>query len=340
MAGAAIGATAGALLLITHGVRVASGIAAAVLGTTIWGSAVLHAHVARRLRQSEARFRGAFENAPIAMVLADDAGIRRVNPAFETLLGYREAHVRGWSLDSITPAADRTTPPQALAEPPFERRYQCSDGGIIWGQTAVTALRDEAADGAHYVVQILDITRRRAHLETISGAEERQRALLSCMPVALWQEDFSAVEEWLGSLRRSGVEDLREYLRLHPDEAAKGVGLIRVVDVNEAAVRLVKAPGKETLVGGIPESTFTGETRDSFIEQFAAVWEGRTSASVEVIGATLDGQWIACELQWAAPVVAGERDLTRGVVAITDLTERNRDRAELQRRAALENLIA
>ncbi|HUU61313.1 MAG TPA: PAS domain S-box protein [Acidimicrobiia bacterium] len=346
---ALLSAAAGALLLVTHGVAVASAVAAVILSATVWGSMLLHSSVARRLRQSEARFRGAFEDAPIAMVLADDSGIRRVNPAFEAMLGYREENVRGRSLESITLADDRPSPGQAVPDgpaagdqpaTPFEHRYRRSDGTVMWGQTAVTTLRDAFADQAHQVVQILDVTRRRAALEVILRAEERQRSLLSCMPVALWQEDFSAVGDWLESLRRTGVQDLREYLSLHPGELTRGTGLIRVIDVNDAAVGLVKAHRKEDLLGGIPQVTFTAETRDSFIAQFLAVWEGRTAASVEVVGATVDGQRIECELQWAAPVVAGKRDLRRVVVAITDLTERNQTRAELQRRVALENLIA
>lgn len=344
---AALGATVGALLLITHGVGVASAVAAVILGTTIWGSTVLHTYVARRLRQSEARFRGAFENAPIAMVLADDTGIRRVNPAFEAMLGYCEAEVQGRSLESITPPADRPSPGQATpraagerSAAPFERRYLRSDGGIIWGQTAVTTVRDALTGQAHHVIQILDVTRRRAALEVVLRSDERQRSLLSCMPVALWEEDFSAVGDWLESLRRSGVQDLQEYFRLHPDEVARGTGLIRVIDVNDAAVHLVEARRKEDLLGGIPPTTLTEETRDSFIAQFLAVWEGRTATGVEVVGSTVHGRRIECELQWAAPTVAGKRDLRRVVVAITDLTERNQTRAELQRRVALENLIA
>ncbi len=346
---AVLGATAGALLLITHGVGAASAVAAAILGTTIWGSTVLHAYAARRLRHSEARFRGAFENAPIAMVLADDGGIRRVNPAFEAMLGYREAEVRGRSLESVTPPDDRFSPERAAAgtpaagDPPatpLERRYLRSDGSIMWGQTAVTTVRDSFADRAHHVVQILDVTRRRAAVEVILRAEERQRSLLSCMPVALWEEDFSAVDDWLESLRRSGVQDLQEHLRLHPEEVAWGTGLIRVTDVNDAAVSLVKARRKDDLLGGIPNEILTEETRESLIAQFLAVWEGRTATSVEVVGSTVGGRRIECELQWAAPMVAGKRDLRRVVVAITDLTERNQTRAELQRRVALENLIA
>jgi PAS domain S-box-containing protein len=336
----AVGAMAGATMMLVHGVGIASGVAAVILAVTIWGTTVLHGYVGRKLRHSEARFRGSFEDAPIAMLLADDDGIRRVNPAFEALLGYREAEVRGRSLETIIPPGDIPVSQQATPAAPFERRYLRRDGGIIWGQTAITTVRDAAADQAHHVVQILDVTRRHAQNEAIRSAEERQRSLLSCMPVALWEEDFSAVGEWLESKRRAGVTDVREHFRLHPEEVKEGAGLVRVVDVNDAAARLIQAPSKEALIGGLHQSTFTEETRDSFVEQFAAIWEGRNTVSVEVIGSTVDGRRIACELQWAVPVVAGERDLRRVVVAITDLTESNQTKAELQRRVALENLIA
>ncbi len=344
----ALGGTAGGLLMVTHGVGPATALAAAILATTIWGSTVLHAQVARRLRQSEARFRGAFEDAPIAMVLADDSGIRRVNPAFEAMLGYREDEVRGYSLESIAPPADRPAPGQSPLAPaasdhsatPFEQRYLRRDGTVMWGHTALTTLRDPFTDEAHHVVQILDVTRSRASLDAIVQAEERHRSLLSYMPVALWEEDFSAVADWLEELRRNGVRNLTEYFRLHPDEVARGARLIRVIDVNDAAVSLVQADRKEDLLGSLLEATVTEETRDSLIAQFLAVWDGEASTSVEVLGSTVGGQRIECELQWVAPMVAGKRDLRRVVVAITDLTERNRTRTELRQRVALEALIA
>jgi signal transduction histidine kinase len=136
------------------------------------------------------------------------------------------------------------------------------------------------------------------------------------------------------------VQDLRAHLAQQPEAVRHGVRLIRVLDVNDAAVRLINAPGKEALIGSLLEETVTEETRDSFVEQFVAIWEDRPSASVEVIGSTVDGRRIACELQWAAPMVSGKRDLSRAVVTITDLTERKQAQAELQRRAALENLVA
>ncbi len=335
-----LGALVGALMLLIYGITLTSVIAAFILGATIWGSTALHAYTARRLRHSEARFRGAFESAPIAMVLADGEDILRVNPAFEALLGYSADEVRGRPLATILADPAAGLPATRGHEGAFEQRYQCRDGKAIWGQTAITTLRDRTLGEAHQVIQILDVTRPRAYLEAVRAAEERQRSLLSVMPVAVWEEDYSAVGDWLGSLRRDGVQDLRAHLAQHPEAVRHGVRLIRVLDVNDAAVRLINAPGKEALIGSLLETTVTEETRDSFVEQFVAIWEDRPSASVEVIGSTVDGRRIACELQWAAPLVAGQRDLSRAVVAITDLTERKQAQAELQRRAALENLVA
>jgi len=336
----AIGALVGGLVLLIHGITPAAVIAALILGATIWGSTALHAYTARRLRQSEARFRGAFENAPIAMTLADDNAIRSVNPAFEALLGYPAAEIRGRPLATILAGDTAGLPATSGQEGAFEQRYRRRNGEIIWGQTAITTVRDRAAVEAHHVIQILDVTRPRAALEAVRTAEERQRSLLSIMPVAVWEEDYSAVGNWLEGLRRDGVRDLRSYLADHPGEVQRGARLIRVLEVNDAAVRLINAPSKDALIGSLLEETVTAETRDSFVEQFLAIWEGRPSASAEVIGSTVDGRRIACELQWAAPLVAGRRDLSRAVVTITDLTERKRAEAELQRRAALEILIA
>src|SRR5712691_4266004 len=63
--------------------------------------------VQNKLREAEARFRGAFDSAAIGMALvAPDGHWREVNPALCDLVGYSEHELLGGTFQAITPPAD------------------------------------------------------------------------------------------------------------------------------------------------------------------------------------------------------------------------------------------
>jgi GAF domain-containing protein len=62
----------------------------------------------------------------------------------------------------------------------------------------------------------------------------RFRHLFENSPIATWFEDFTRVELWMNSLRAQGVTDLQAFLKAHPGEVARALGLIRILDVNQA----------------------------------------------------------------------------------------------------------
>ncbi len=165
--------------------------------------------------------------------------------------------------------------------------------------------------------------------QTIQASNVGYRLLFERAPVSLWREDYSKVGVWLDGLRRSGVEDLREHLDQHPDEADFGASLIDVTDVNPAALELLGAGSREQLVGPITPETITADTRASFVETFIAIWEGRDRAVVEVEGRRLDGSPLRGALHWTAQ--PGPGGLAHTIVAITDLSEIEHIRSQLQR---------
>ena len=79
--------------------------------------------------------------------------------------------------------------------------------------------------------------------------------------MALWREDFSEVGAWLAELRAAGVTDISDYPEAHPADARRTLGLIRIIDANDAAVEMLEAESKEHLLAGVPQGSFTAETR-------------------------------------------------------------------------------
>lgn len=127
----------------------------------------------RQLRESEERFKGAFDCAAIGMALVSLAGEwLRVNRALCALTGYTEAELLATTFQAITHPDDLDEDLRYVAEMiqgsrrsyQMEKRYFHKQGQIIWIQLSVSMVRDIQGDPLYFVAQIQDITaHRRAH---------------------------------------------------------------------------------------------------------------------------------------------------------------------------------
>ncbi|MCP3993448.1 MAG: PAS domain-containing sensor histidine kinase [bacterium] len=151
--------------------------------------------------------------------------------------------------------------------------------------------------------------------------EERYRSLFEWSPVAMREEDFTAVGIWLDRLRSLGVTDLRNYMAANPTEVRRAIMSIRTGRVNAATVELLKAPSVLAILRGFRDEELTPQVRDAFEEQFMTLWEGGTEHSADFIGANFFGQPFECRLRWIVPRSGKGRDLSRVAVSIHDLTQ-------------------
>ncbi len=127
------------------------------------------------LREAEERFRVAFENAPIGMVLATgDARLLKVNEAFSKMLGLPTSVFEGRSLLDVVTRAERQetrTELEQLAsiggELRLRLRYRHGNGGVVLGETSVSTILQP--DGRRYLIgQVEDITREHAIAERLA----------------------------------------------------------------------------------------------------------------------------------------------------------------------------
>ena len=159
-------------------------------------------------------------------------------------------------------------------------------------------------------------------VDALQSSRRRLRQLFDEAPISLWEEDYSAVEAWLGRLRQSGVTDLRAYLGDHPGALEEAVSFIRVLRVNPAAARLVGVDDPSELIGPLHPETVTPETRPSMIAQLETIWEGRPELTAEVRGRGVDGSPLHVHLGWSAAVTdEGDPDYGRVMVSISDISD-------------------
>ena len=283
------------------------------------------------LSESEARFRRVFDDSPVGMVTAGpDFRFRSANEAFCRMLGYSEGELCGLSFADVTHpehlAVDVSSTRELVAGtlPVYrtEKRYVRKNGEAIWAATTISALRDTDGRFLHFLGVIEDISERRLAEEALAESERRYHSLFEDSPVAMWEEDHSAVKTHLEELAATGIDDMAAYLLEHPREYRHCLSLARGLDVNHAAVALFEAANREELLEHEDDLYPAGAT--SGLRHFwAAMLAGERSTTFEETNATLTGR----ELQVLETcTVAPEHEATfdRVYVADVDITERRR----------------
>ena len=141
------------------------------------------------LRESEERFRAFFETAAVGAAHADPVTGRflQVNENLRRFLGYGRDELLRMSFSDVTHPDDRAHGLEGLErllrgeirEYATEKRYVRKDGRTVWGQLAVSLVRDARGRALHTVAITQDITERKRleeSLREIRNAERRRIA--------------------------------------------------------------------------------------------------------------------------------------------------------------------
>jgi len=143
------------------------------------------------LRESEQRFRGAFEFAAIGMALVGiDGRWIRVNRALSGIVGYTAEELLATTFQAITHPEDLGADLEYVREMvagsrthfDMEKRYFHKDGHIVWVLLSVSLVRDDAGTPLYFVSQIQDITARKQAESQLIDSESRYRTIANLVP--------------------------------------------------------------------------------------------------------------------------------------------------------------
>jgi PAS domain S-box-containing protein len=135
--------------------------------------AILQAERERALetvQESEARFRTIFEMAPIGMdIVAPSGRPVQANLALQKMLGYSAAELREMVFTDYT-HPDDVAPSQRLVREVIEgkrdhfrmeKRYYTKNENLVWGNVAVSGVRDPEGKLLYFIAMVEDITERK-----------------------------------------------------------------------------------------------------------------------------------------------------------------------------------
>lgn len=163
----------------------------------------------------------------------------------------------------------------------------------------------------------------------LRAGEARFRSLYDHAPVALWEQDWSAVRAALDALEQAGVRDLGAHFQAHPDALQRLAGLVRIIDANGAALAQVRANESDQRRGALGlAQNFDASALPRFGDALLALASGAHLYECESSFVRLDGA--ARQNELSLLVMPGHADsLDFVMVSSLDITERKRMNAEL-----------
>ncbi len=172
-----------------------------------------------------------------------------------------------------------------------------------------------------FVILFLDITERKEIQNRILESEQRYRQLFNESPIALFEEDFTDVLSELDILKSKGIHNIKDYFDLHPDVVKKYTEMVKIIDVNNAALALHEVADKKQLLGSL-DKIFTQDSLEVFKEELIAIAEGKTYFESEAQVKTLSGKTKYIYLRlYLRYIVENNKSFSKALIASSDISD-------------------
>lgn len=158
--------------------------------------------------------------------------------------------------------------------------------------------------------------------------KKKSQDLFEYAPVALEENDFSAIKTFLNQLPLVKDEDISTYIDKHPEIIKQGLSLLKIIEVNQAAIEFSQAKDKEEYIARYLE-TFPESAYETLKKVGIAIYEGQTHMDFEMNIITLTG--FKREVLFSFRVLPGhEKTFERVAVSYLDVNEQKHLRQYLE----------
>jgi PAS domain S-box-containing protein len=290
----------------------------------------------KAIKESEEKYRNIFENVQdVYYESSIDGTILEVSPSIIILSKgqYTRKELIGKSLyDFYGDPSERDALISTLCKngnlSNHEISLQNKDGLYIPCLLSAKLTADSQGIPEKIVGSVHDITHRKKSEDALKISEEKYRDIFKNSPVGIWEEDFSAVKQRFEFLRASGVTDFRKYLDKKPSEIENLASLVKILNVNQASIKMLRGDSKEDLLGSL-KRFFIAESLVVFKEELIALESGLWQFDCEVPVVNSKGEKRLLQLSLAVPKHY-HHSLERVLVSCIDITERKKGEVDLK----------
>jgi diguanylate cyclase (GGDEF)-like protein/PAS domain S-box-containing protein len=300
--------------------------------TTLW----THSNqIQQAQHESESRYRLMVENQGEGMGIVDqNETFTFANPAAAQIFGIDPGQLVGRNLREFTSAQqfaqirEQTRRRQENQRTTYELEITQPGGRHCYLLVTATPQFDEQGHFTGIFAVFHDQTERKQVELTLRDSRARFQTLFDHSPIPIWEEDFSRIKRLIDGFRREGVEDFREFFTNNPDHLRACEQLIRVLDVNKAAMQVFDFSDKAEFMAQVHKMIHRGPY-DVVLEEMVAIAEGKTEFEAEGPNDLIDGVLRYHSVRWT--VAPGyEQDYRRIIVSIIDVTERKQAEDKLR----------
>ncbi|MFY0481376.1 PAS domain S-box protein [Flavobacterium sp. PLA-1-15] len=305
---------------------------------------------AHNLVRSEVKYKTIFNQAAvgIAKINFHTNEYVEVNDQYCKLLGYTYEELSGINFKIITHPDDLQETVEGLKKVisgevkkiVLEKRYIHKNGETVWARVTVSPLWIAGEKPRTVISVVEDITEKKKAEETIKKSEQQYKTLFNDSPIALWEEDLSAVKDYLSELGLFNKEKsyVINYLMGKPEVIDKCIELIKIINVNKECLILHNAKSKEELIANFPDIIRYGSF-DAIVDIIIGVTQQKKKGKIESRIIFPNGKSKNISLTWNI-IKEFENTLERVIVSTEDITQRKEaQRKIIDSQTRIESLI-
>lgn len=174
----------------------------------------------------------------------------------------------------------------------------------------------------------LTVDKLRRSKAALAESTLRYQAIFDHSPIALLEEDFSAIKRYLDArLAETGIA-IDAWFATYPDEVRECSQLARIVSVNSGAGEIFAAKSHKDLLSNL-DTLFDDVSLKVFRDELIALYRGDREFRAEAEQMTLSGEKIFTSVR-AAVLPGHEDDWVRVIVVLEDISIRMRSQRKLE----------
>ncbi len=267
-------------------------------------------------------YQNLFDYATISLIVVDSntCKIVDINKSACLFYGYAKKEIVGLQIQDIESMSDcGFSSEQMKSGTTYMKYHKQKDGTLIPVEIIVSIIKyGEASYRIYTVKSVKDI---------LEMNDSYNRSLFEESPVSLWVEDFSGVVEYLNNLKKKDIKDFPLYLDQHPEVFVECISLLRIVDVNQATLKMYLASSIKDLIDNL-HIVMQEDAIFQVKQTLIALYEEQTQFNQEGTNYRLNGERMDVAMSWM--ISSNSMEAYKNViVSFLDLTEIKKVQADL-----------